>query len=180
MKPEKENKDTAHQENFFTLRELLSFNKDSDNDFESKDFEDFFHAFYNGETVRRIIHGAPVSGQNLNPVILRQVIKLTGLHFADSESDIENESASSVCYAGSSEVREEFQLEILPQNFTETDLLDYACGTILKSMNQAGNKERAVRPDVLTIPYPKSQINFWQLAKMGKEWREKMKSEKDD
>ena len=63
---------------------------------------------------------------DLNPELVSQIRKKLGLRFIIGvEDDASEENASPVCYANTSEVIEEFRIELPPQTFKPVDILNY-------------------------------------------------------
>lgn len=107
---------------------------------------------------------------NLNPEIVNQLEQKLGLRYS-TELSAENENASPVCYANSSEVTEDFKVELPPQMFTPIDILDYICA-VLYSPFYSEKSNELLKMDFPIVPYPKSQFVFWKLVKSSAELRQ--------
>lgn len=107
---------------------------------------------------------------NLNPESLTSISKKLALKFTPSNKSQKKENASPVCYANSEEVREDFKPDLPPQSFSPIDLLNYIYA-VLYSPTQSEIFKTSWTGDFPLIPYPKNQINFWKLTKLGDELR---------
>lgn len=128
---------------------------------------DFFVRLLQTDIVRRLINEDNRTFSVVNPEIIHNISAKTGLHFANADDDIINKNASSVCYAESTEVRDEFKTELPPQTFNEVDVLDYACGVFIS----LSEKDET---DLHNILYPASQYAFWKKVQKGKAFRESL------
>lgn len=108
---------------------------------------------------------------DLNPELVRQIAQKLGLRFTTGlEDEASDENASPVCYANSSEVTQEFRIELPPQTFKPVDLLHYIYA-VLYSPAYRGKYREVSKTDFPEIPYPLSQFSFWKLVKLGGELR---------
>lgn len=107
---------------------------------------------------------------NLNSEIVNRIAKKLSLRFTGEKEEDIQENSSPVCYANSDEVSDDFKIELLPLIFSPIDILDYIYAILYSSAYRKKYKE-LLKEDFPPIPYPKSQITFWQLVKLGKELR---------
>jgi predicted helicase len=105
---------------------------------------------------------------NLNPEIVNQIAQKLGLRFTNEKAELEDipESASPVCYATSSEVREEFMISEPSHTFAPIDILDYIYA-VLHSPTYREKYKEFLKIDFPRVPYPSDTTTFWQLVALG-------------
>ena len=107
---------------------------------------------------------------NLNPEIVTDISKRLALRFTSEKESLNQENASPVCYANSEEVSDDFKIDLPPQSFAPIDLFDYLYAVLNSPAYQEKLKALLIK-DFPVIPYPKNQITFWKLVRLGKELR---------
>ncbi len=152
-------------ENTFALKDLLKNDAVNVDISSISNLQTLLSQLIKTELVREIFSGSSEPFQHLNPEIINKFTDKTALHPSNAESDLRGENASSVCYAESSEVRDEFKIDLPPQHFTEKDILNYVFGAILENINSEKDMDSA--DTMLMIPYPRSQYSFWKMANKG-------------
>lgn len=80
------------------------------------------------------------------------------------------ERASPVCYAHSNDLRDGFEMDTPKSFFTYIDALNFIYAVLHSSTYREEHKD-FLAIDFPSIPYPKSQNTFWQLASLGNEIR---------
>ncbi|CAM1346827.1 type ISP restriction/modification enzyme [Tenacibaculum insulae] len=98
---------------------------------------------------------------NLNTEIVQQLAKKLGLTFTN-----EKETENNVCFANSSEIREEYRATFAP-----IDILDYIYA-VLHSPTYREKYKEFLKIDFPRVPYPTNAKTFWQLVKLGGEIRQ--------
>ncbi|SHF75341.1 N-6 DNA Methylase [Salegentibacter echinorum] len=97
---------------------------------------------------------------NLNKEILAEIEKSLGLEFLPEEPQ-----EGEVCFAESSELRDDFK-----SYFTPLNLLDYIYA-VLHSPTYRETYKEFLKIDFPRVPFPKDQQEFWQLVTLGGELR---------
>ncbi|MCD4729615.1 MAG: N-6 DNA methylase, partial [Bacteroidales bacterium] len=97
---------------------------------------------------------------NLNQEIVNQIAEKLGLEFIP-----EKEAEGNVCFANSSELRDDYK-----STFAPIDLLDYI-SAVLHSPTYREKYKEFLKIDFPRVPYPKDQNTFWQLVQFGGELR---------
>lgn len=156
---------------YFTLKDLLFHNENNSETLVKGIMKGFPSRFYESETISTLLKNCSQSSHHLNSDIIRILSKKIGLHFGGEEGYAGAEDPNSpVCYAGSSEVSDDFKIEQPPQSFSELDVLDYACGFLGSNLSA---DEQATAGDQMQIPYPSCQVDFWKCVAEGRTMREK-------
>ncbi|MEO6134773.1 MAG: type ISP restriction/modification enzyme [Ginsengibacter sp.] len=118
----------------------------------------------------------PTSTQ-LIPLLGSDVVEDLATHLALAFSDEKEENAdergnaSTVCYADSDEVSEDFKIETFPTSFSAADIFYYIYAVLFSSRNINGH-EKLNHEVPFELLFPKNQIAFWNLVKLGRELRQ--------
>lgn len=132
---------------------------------------EIYDYFYPQIGVRKTSDQFTQTTRDLNPEVVSQIRQKLGLRFIiGDEDDVSDENASPVCYANSSEVTQEFRIELPPQSFKPVDLLNYIYAVFYSPAYREKYKDVS-KTDFPEVPYPLSQFSFWKLVKLGDELR---------
>lgn len=157
-------------EESYSVNDLLFPNEKDSTSFEVAIASNFPAQLYKSEIVISIIGHQTAEVQHLNTAIINRISKKMRLHFSrQGKNDLED-SSSPVCYAGSSEVIDDFKMEVFPQSFSEINVLDYTCGVLWDKLKWKSNAYLTIN-DLSNVPYPLSQVSFWKWVKEGETLR---------
>ncbi len=155
----------------FSLKDLLFHDDDITETVVKGITGDFPLRFYGSERVSAVMKSCAQYPHHLDSGIISKLSKKISLHFSREEENAGTEDANSpVCYAGSSEVTDDFKVETYPSYFSEINVLDYTCG-ILQDRLEKGRKTQFAEGDITLIPFPSSQVEFWKWVKKGEAMR---------
>lgn len=96
--------------------------------------------------------------QVVSAEIIRGFEESTGIGFS-SESQVQEPN---LCFVDSDELRDEYKTR-----FTHADILNYIFA--MRHSSSCAINENVLTGIVTSIPYPKNNLTFWKLARLGKE-----------